>query len=117
MRSCPLTTVMCWRDYMIESTYSASRFTVDWGQVEVGELRLIAQRLTGWQAKYPDIQVHPVVMRDRPARALIRYGSGAQLLVVGNHEHGGFAGMLAELTSRALIYNAPYLLGDRSFRP
>jgi nucleotide-binding universal stress UspA family protein len=106
-RGCPLTAIMCWQDFMVESAYTASRFTVDWGQVEAEEQRLLAQRLAGWQEKYPDVQVHRVVLRDRPARALMRYGAEAQLVVVGSHGHGGFAGMLLGSTSQALVYHAP----------
>lgn len=107
MREAPLTAIMCWQDFMVESTYSASRFTVDWGQVEAEERRLLAQRLAGWEEKYPDVQVHRLVLRDRPVRALMRYGAEAQLVVVGSHGHGGFAGMLLGSTSQALVYNSP----------
>ncbi|WP_086664218.1 universal stress protein [Lentzea kentuckyensis] len=107
MRGAQLTVVMCWTDFMVDSAYTASRFTVDWGQVEANERRLLAQRLAGWQEKYPDVSVHPVVMRDRPVRALMRFGAEAQLVVVGSHGHGGFAGMLLGSTSQALVYNAP----------
>ncbi|SER71232.1 universal stress protein [Lentzea albida] len=106
-RGCGLTAVLCWQDFMVESAYSATRFTVDWGQVEGEERRLLAQRLAGWQEKYPDVEVHRVVLRDRPVRALMRYGAEAQLVVVGSHGHGGFAGMLLGSTSQALVYNAP----------
>ncbi|USX54475.1 universal stress protein [Lentzea sp. HUAS12] len=106
-RGCGLTAILCWQDFMVESAYSATRFTVDWGQVEGEERRLLAQRLAGWQEKYPDVEVHRVVLRDRPVRALMRYGAEAQLVVVGSHGHGGFAGMLLGSTSQALVYNAP----------
>ena len=107
MRGASLTAIMCWQDFMVESAYTASRFTVDWGKVESDEQRLLAQRLAGWQEKYPDVPVHRVVLRDRPVRALMRYGAEAQLVVVGSHGHGGFAGMLLGSTSQALVYNAP----------
>ncbi|MDX8034955.1 universal stress protein [Lentzea sp. BCCO 10_0856] len=107
MRGCSLTAVMCWQDFMVESAYSATKFTVDWGQVEGEEQRLLAQRLAGWQEKYPDVQVHRVVLRDRPVRALMRYGAEAQLVVVGSHGHGGFAGMLLGSTSQALVHHVP----------
>ncbi|MDX8052187.1 universal stress protein [Lentzea sp. BCCO 10_0798] len=107
MRGRSLTAVMCWQDFMVESADSATRLTVDWGQVEAEEQRLLAQRLAGRQEKYPDVQVHRVVLRDRPVRALMRYGAEAQLLVVGSHGRGGFTGMLLGSTSQALVYNAP----------
>lgn len=107
VRGAPLTAVTCWQDFMVESAYTASRFTVDWGQVEEDERRLLAERLAGWQEKYPDVPVTRVVLRDRPVRALMRYGAEAQLVVVGSRGHGGFAGMLLGSTSQALAYNAP----------
>lgn len=107
VRGAPLTALMCWQDFMVESAYTASRFTVDWGQVEQDERRALAERLAGWQEKYPDVVVNRVVLRDRPVRALMRYGAEAQLVVVGSHGHGGFAGMLLGSTSQALVYNAP----------
>ncbi|SDH59627.1 Nucleotide-binding universal stress protein, UspA family [Lentzea fradiae] len=102
-RGCGLTAVMCWQDFMVEG----HRLTIDWGQVEREQNRLLAQRLAGWQEKYPDVDVHRVVMRDRPVRALMRFGAEAQLVVVGSHGHGGFAGMLLGSTSQALVYNSP----------
>ncbi|KOV90109.1 universal stress protein [Nocardia sp. NRRL S-836] len=107
MRGAPLTVVMCWQDIVLESGYAAPRFTLDRGQVEADERRLLAERLAGWREKFPDVQLHPVVVRDRPVRALMRYGAEAQLVVVGSHGHGGFAGMLLGSTSQALVYNAP----------
>lgn len=61
----------------------------------------------GWQEKYPDVEVRRVVLRDRPARALMRCGAEAQLLVVGSHGHGGFTGVLLGSTSQALVHHAP----------
>lgn len=107
LRGAELTVVMCWQDLMMANAYGSSRFTVDWEQVDENERRLLAQRLAGWQEKYPDVRVQPVVLRDRPVRALMRYGAEAQLVVVGSHGHGGFAGMLLGSTSQALVYNAP----------
>jgi nucleotide-binding universal stress UspA family protein len=107
VRGAGLTVVMCWHDFMVESAYTASRFTVDWKQVEESEQRLLAERLAGWQDKYPDVRVHRVVLRDRPVRALMRYGAEAQLLVVGSHGRGGFTGMLLGSTSQALVYHSP----------
>lgn len=107
MREAGLTVVMCWQDLMMANAYGSSRFTVDWEQVGEDERRLLAQRLAGWQEKYPDVRVRSMVLRDRPVRALIRYGAEAQLVVVGSRGHGGFTGMLLGSTSQALVYNAP----------
>jgi nucleotide-binding universal stress UspA family protein len=107
LRGVPLTAVMTSQDFTVDSAYNVSRIAIDWAQVEEDERRLLAQRLAGWQEKYPDVEVRRVVLRDRPARALMRYGAEAQLLVVGSHGHGGFAGMVLGSTSQALVYHAP----------
>jgi nucleotide-binding universal stress UspA family protein len=106
-RGVVLIALMTSQDFTLDSAYNVSRIATNWAQVEEDERRLLAQRLAGWQEKYPDVQVHRVVLRDRPARALMRYGAEAQLLVVGSHGHGGFAGMLIGSTSQALVHHAP----------
>ncbi|MFI6096522.1 universal stress protein [Lentzea sp. NPDC051213] len=104
MRDTSLTVVMAWHNFMIGS---APQVEINWDHVEEEQQRLLAQRLAGWQEKYPDVQVQRVVVRDRPVRALMGFGEQAQLLVVGSHGHGGFAGMLIGSTSQALVYHAP----------
>ncbi|HEX7304721.1 universal stress protein [Lentzea sp.] len=106
-RGAALVAVMTSQDFTVDSAYNVSRIAIDWAQVEEDERRALAQRLAGWQEKYPDVEVRRVVLRDRPARALMRYGAEAQLLVVGSHGHGGFAGMLLGSTSQALVRHAP----------
>jgi nucleotide-binding universal stress UspA family protein len=102
----PLTAVIAWTDFLVDSAFH-SRFTVDWAQVEDEQLRLLAERLAGWQEKYPDVSVNRVVVHDRPVRALLKEAADARLLVVGSHGQGGFTGMLLGSTSQALVYHAP----------
>ncbi|GAA3458664.1 universal stress protein [Saccharothrix longispora] len=102
----PLTAVLAWTDFLVDGAHG-SRFTVDWAQVEDEERRLLAERLAGWQEKYPDVPVTRVVIRDRPVRALLQAAADARLLVVGSHGLGGFTGMLLGSTSQALVYHAP----------
>jgi nucleotide-binding universal stress UspA family protein len=80
---------------------------MDWKAVEDTETGRLAERLAGWQEKYPDVTVRRIVTRDRPVRCLLEHSADAQLLVVGSRGHGQFSGMLLGSTSRALIYHAP----------
>jgi nucleotide-binding universal stress UspA family protein len=107
LRNTSLTAITTVTDFAADSAYAMSRLGIDWGQVEEDERRLLAERLAGWQEKYPDVVVNRIALRDRPARALMRYGAEAQLLVVGSHGHGGFVGMLIGSTSQALVHHAP----------
>lgn len=107
VRRAPLTAVLAWQDVMHEGGYQASRIAFDWSAVEQDERRLLAQRLAGWQEKYPDVPVDRVVLWERAGRALLGLGARARLLVVGSHGRGGFTGMLLGSTSRNLVYHAP----------
>lgn len=87
--------------------FSYSR-AVNTGREEAaaGEYEVLAERLAGWQEKYPDVTVRRVVDRNTPVRSLLENAVAAQLLVVGSRGHGGFAGMLLGSTSQALIHHA-----------
>lgn len=67
---------------------------IDWPATQPMAEQVLAERLAGWQERYPDVQVHRVVLCDQPARQLVERSSDAQLVVVGSRGRGGFAGML-----------------------
>ncbi|MEO6085674.1 MAG: universal stress protein [Umezawaea sp.] len=107
MREAPLTAVLSWTDVLVESAFQATRFSMDWSEIEDEQQRSLAERMAGWQEKYPDVVVERVVVRDRPVRALVRAAQHARLLVVGTHGRGGFTGMLLGSTSQALVHHSP----------
>ncbi|MEB3981555.1 universal stress protein [Mycobacterium sp. 663a-19] len=67
---------------------------IDWPATESMAEEVLAERLAGWQERYPDVRVERTVVRDQPARQLVKRSEGAQLIVVGSRGRGGFAGML-----------------------
>ncbi|APE34847.1 universal stress protein [Nocardia mangyaensis] len=65
----------------------------------------LGEALAGHAEQYPDVVVRRIVVADRPVRSLLDASSSAQLLVVGSHGRGGFAGMVLGSTSNALLHS------------
>lgn len=105
-RDVPLLAVHTWLDINLAETWIPLPSIVDWGEVHASEERLLAERLAGWQEKYPTVEVHRVVTKDRPARALLRRAEDAQLVVVGSRGRGGLTGLGLGSVSQTLLHKA-----------
>jgi nucleotide-binding universal stress UspA family protein len=79
---------------------------IDWPAMKPAAEEILAERLAGWQERYPDVTVRRVVECDHPTYHLIRESESAQLVVVGSHGRGGFAGMLLGSVSTAVAHSA-----------
>jgi nucleotide-binding universal stress UspA family protein len=106
-RGTDLLALHTWSDVTVGGAFETAGIGVDWQRVEADEHRMLAERLAGWQEKYPDVRVRRVVAHDRPVRNLLAQGQRAQLLVVGSRGRGGFTGMVLGSTSQALLHHAP----------
>ncbi len=76
---------------------------LEWAYIESKAHEAVAERLAGWQERYPDVRVRRVVVFDRPAHHLIEQAETAQLVVVGTRGHGEFTGLLLGSVSAAVI--------------
>lgn len=78
---------------------------LDWPVLEVESEQILAERLAGWQERYPDVTVARIVTRDRPARELINQAESAQLVVLGSRGRGGIANALLGSVSNAVVHS------------
>lgn len=105
-RGVPLRAVHTWNDALLDFTVQMYPLNFDPDTVDVEARTALEAQLAPWLEKYPGVAVDRVVVRGRPAGALLDRAEGAQLLVVGSRGRGGFAGMLLGSTSHALLFHA-----------
>jgi nucleotide-binding universal stress UspA family protein len=100
-RGVDLVAVHAWSDFAVDEFPG-----ITWSDLEKQAEAALAERLAGWQERYPDVTVRRVVVMDRPARQLLKQSESAQLTVVGSHGRGGFAGMLLGSVGAAVAESA-----------
>lgn len=100
-RGVELVAVHAWSDFAVSELPG-----IEWSDVEKQAEETLAERLAGWQERYPDVTIRRVVVLDRPAHQLLEQSESAQLTVVGSHGRGGFAGMLLGSVSSAVAESA-----------
>ncbi|MCF6387249.1 universal stress protein [Mycobacterium sp. MBM] len=101
-RGVPLVAVHTYSDAVADDGFAYA----DWSMVVEQAEESLAERLAGWQERYPDVSVRRVVARDWPTKQLLEQSENAQLLVVGSHGRGGFAGLLLGSVSSALAHTS-----------
>ena len=78
----------------------------EWSALQSRAAEILAERLAGWQERYPDVTVRRRLVFDRPARHLLEESESAQLVVVGSHGRGGFPGMSLGSVGAAVAHAA-----------
>ncbi|MFQ6399157.1 universal stress protein [Nocardia sp. KC 131] len=94
-RGTDLTAVLTWSEF--------NRF-IPRAEMQIEAEGLLAESLAGYTEKYPDVTVRRIVAEASPTRRLLEESEHAQLIVVGSHGRGGFAGMTLGSVSQAVLH-------------
>ncbi|MCJ0891974.1 universal stress protein [Rhodococcus sp. ARC_M12] len=104
VRGAPLTAVHAWADSDLSIGMSVPG--LEWAVHRPEADDVLASALDDCAQRHPTVPLRHVTVRDRPAHALLDHAQGAQLLVLGSHGRGGFAGMMLGSTSRSVVARA-----------
>lgn len=105
-RGTELVTVHAWSDLSFGEFAGTSYLDVPIPDLETAERALVAERLGGWQEKYPEVVVRQEVHLSGPREHLVKWSKSAQLIVVGSRGRGGFHGLLLGSTGNYLVQQA-----------
>jgi nucleotide-binding universal stress UspA family protein len=100
LRAVELVAMHSWADF----SWPAYEGRTCWFDLRAEAEEILAERLAGWTERYPNVSVRRVVTPDEASRHLVEEAESAQLLVVGSHGRGGFAGMMLGSVSTAVVH-------------
>lgn len=105
-RETDLVAVHTWSDLTFTEFASTGFIEIPAEDLQAAEQAVLAERLAGWQQRYPEVTVRREVYPSTPGLHLREWSERAQLVVVGSRGRGGFRGLLLGSTSQALIQRA-----------
>jgi len=104
-RGVGLMALHAWTDLRV-SDFKELFPNANWDAELSHEEEMLAERLAGWQERYPDVGIHRKIEIGEPAGGLIEASKEAQLIVVGSHGRGGLAGKLLGSVGAAVVNRA-----------
>ncbi|AQT80404.1 hypothetical protein B1R94_15720 [Mycolicibacterium litorale] len=111
-RGVGLLAVHAWSDPGVLGLPSVDWSPIEWANITVREQEVLAERLAGHRERYPEVQVHRVVVSDRTATELRMHSESVQLLILGSHFADGSEGRSVGRLTRHLLdhVHAPVLV-------
>ena len=105
-RNTDLVAIHVWNDQNFGHYAGYDTLRMPDGDPGEAESAVLAERLAGWQEKFPDVPVTRASYAYAPAIHLQTWSESAQLVVLGSRGRGGFAGMLFGSTVNSLVQHA-----------
>jgi len=100
-RGVGLVVVHAWSPTAIDDALAP---VMDWDAATAEEDALLAERLTGWEQKRPEVPVRRTVVRNGAVRSLVAASREAQLVVVGSRGRGNATGLLLGSVSHGVLH-------------
>ncbi len=105
-RDTDLVAVHAWSDLDFAEFAGYDFLDIPDEDIATAAMVLLAERLAGWQEKFPDVRVAREVYPSDARTHLMEWSKRAQLVVVGSRGRGGFIGLLFGSTSNSLVQHA-----------
>lgn len=102
----PLTAVHAWYDATRTGTGRMMPLGYDPAEVLVEERLALAESMAGWQEKFPDVEVHNMVVFGRPVPTLVHASRNARLVVVGCRGRGSVRSIVLGSVSHGVLIRA-----------
>lgn len=104
-RGVELRAVRCYEPIAPPWGPGGSPYLEDMAEREQIERELLAESITAWREKYPDVVVTSLLQRGHPGRALADLSHDASLVVIGTRGHGGFTGLMLGSVGQGLLHH------------
>ena len=99
--------VHAWTSPYLTYVDGESMLQFDEEDVKESSRLLVAESVAGAVLDYPDVPWQTRLINGQAARAILRAGDSADLIVVGSRGRGGFAGLLVGSVSQHVLHHAP----------
>lgn len=118
LRGCPLIAVRAWQPPGRPWRSDVRPLVLDVDELETAERGLLADSVSPWRKRHPDVPVRLRLSPGSPSAALLGAARQAELVVVGTRGHGELSSLLLGSTSHRILHHAacPVLLARESRR-
>lgn len=96
--------VHTWDAYSVLTAAYLAESELD--SLRLAEERRLAEALQPHADTHPEVEISVELSHSAPGPVLVAASAGAELLVVGSRDHGGFSTLLLGSTSEALLHHA-----------